>query len=280
MTNNRTAARTTTQRAASHPGRGLVVYDGPSLLNGDRIVAVLTTHSNNRKTGDLPQLWILHAALAPAVAAKVGADAAVCGDCPLRGDGRHRGCYVDLVRGPWSVWGAWRRGRYRDAWSAMPSPAVASLAPSPVLRRAVRGRTVRLGAYGDPAAVPRAVLAAVVADARGHVGYTFSGWRLGFALADLCMASAHSTADATDAGALGYRAFLLTREPENRRPGFMACPASAEAGHRLTCEECRACSGVASGGARSHVQIAAHGSPSSTKRYALRVLQDRSEAAP
>jgi hypothetical protein len=256
------------------PGRGLVVYDGPSLLNGDRIVAILTTHTNNRKIGDCPQLWVLHAERSPVDAARVGADAAVCGDCPLRGDGRHRGCYVDLLRGPRSVWDAWRRGRYRDAWSAMPSPTSTDVTPSLVLRRAVAGRVVRLGAYGDPAAVPRAVLAAVVANARGHVGYTHQ-WRHGFAIADLCMASAETPRDVADASALGFRSFVMTHDTEPRRPGHMICPASPEGGHRLTCDRCGACSGTGAGRATMHVQIATHGSEISTKRYALRVLQDR-----
>lgn len=287
----------------SRGSKGVIVYDGPSLLNGERIVAVLTRRSNNRKTGDMPQLWILVADLSPTKAAIVGADASVCGSCPLRGDGRHRGCYVDLARAPMSVWSAWRRGLYPDAWATMPGPGgwpardsrptgqlgsntrtahsakldrVCTTAPdapaSTLLRRATAGRVVRLGAYGDPAALPRPVLDAIVRDAVSSTGYTHA-WRDGFALADLVMASADSASDAADAAALGFRSFVLTAAPEARRPGHMICPASTEAGHRLTCEECRACSGAGPGKPTAHVQIAAHGSAASTLRYALRVVQ-------
>jgi hypothetical protein len=301
---------TANERTSGHGSRGsqgVIVYDGPSLLNGERIVAIITRRSNNRKTGDMPQLWILVADLSPTKAAIVGADASVCGRCPLRGDGRHRGCYVDLARAPMSVWSAWRRGLYPDAWATMPGPGGWGEGPGPeagkltgrsstqphtahsakldqlctttpdapastLLRRTTTGRVVRLGAYGDPAALPRPVLDAIVRDAAASVGYSHA-WRDGFALSDLVMASADNAADAADAAALGFRSFVLTPSAETRRSGHMICPASAESGHRLTCEECRACSGAGPGKPTAHVQIAAHGSQHSTLRYALKVLQ-------
>lgn len=282
-----------------NPGRGLLIYDGPSLLNGERIIAVLTTHSNNRKTGDVASLWILNAAHTPHHAAAIGADASVCGACPLRGDGRHRGCYVDLARAPLSVWKAWRRGLYAPAWETMPGPAGWSDSPPPtrptalpapsggpppcnapqsiLVRRATLGRVVRLGAYGDPAALPRDVLAALVQHARGWAGYTHQ-WRDGFALQDLVMASAESPQDFRDAAALGFRVFHVTAGVQPRAASVMVCPASAEREHHLTCDQCRACSGVGAGRPTAHVQIAAHGSASSTLRYALRVIESGARA--
>lgn len=239
--------------------RGIVVYQGPSLLNGDPIVAIVTLRSANAKTGDMAQLWILRADRSPTDAVNDGSDAAICGSCPLRGtvtDGRNRdrGCYVTIHHGPTSVWRAWRRGSY---------PAVSRRAAARVLR----GRMIRLGAYGDPAAVPRAVLLSLTSRAAGWTGYTHA-WREGFALADLVMASVESDRDAVDAAALGFRAFRVTAGTE-RLPGHMVCPASTERGNRLQCWECGACSGA--DGRRGSVQIAAHGG-SAKARAALRVV--------
>jgi hypothetical protein len=151
----------------------------------------------------------------------------------------------------------------------MPSDAP----PSILLRRTTAGRVVRFGAYGDPAALPRPVLDAIVGSgAVGWTGYS-AQWREGFALADLVMASVQNTADAAEAIAMGWRTFRVTAAAEPRAAGTMVCPASTEAGHKLTCEECRACSGRGEGRATAHVQIAAHGSGVSTLRYALHVVQ-------
>lgn len=277
MTTDTTTAPARMRRPSA--ALGLVCYDGPSLLTGERIVAILTRRSNNAKTGDVPQLWILRADRDPIAAVNDGSDVAVCGSCPLRGRIGNRGCYVVMHHAPLSVWRAWQRGRYALAWRTMPSPSgwpgaigsTRSDAPeSTVLRRATAGRTVRLGAYGDPAAVPRHVLDAIVSDAAAWTGYTHA-WRDGFALGDLVLASAESPADVADAEASGYRAFMLTRAAEPRRSGFMLCPASPEGGSRLTCDECRSCSGRGKGRATAHVQIAAHGQTDRV-RAALRVI--------
>lgn len=229
----------------------MIIYEGPSLIDGAPIVVVLTgaagRKSSNHKTGPMVQAWILRADADPVAAIRSGDDVSICGDCPHRsqmpGTLRKRTCYVNMA-GPHGVFDAFARGRY---------PRVA-LDDLPALGA---GRVVRLGAYGDPAAVPRRVWEALTRDAAGVTGYTHQ-WRLGFALADLCMASCDSEADVVDAAALGYRAFYVTPGPEPRRAGFMVCPASEEAGKRLTCADCKACGGTGSK-ARSHVQIAAHG---------------------
>ena len=148
--------------------RGIVLYRGPSLIDGGPIVAIASLRSTNSKTGDCPQIWIVREDSPPVRAARSGADRSVCGDCPLRGtivDGRNvgRACYVVLHQAPSSVWLAYRRGAYREAGLAQVS-------------RAFAGAFVRLGAYGDPAAVPLKVWRAVLADARGWTAYTHQ-WR-------------------------------------------------------------------------------------------------------
>ena len=89
--------------------KGYVVYEGPSAINGDPIVAILTLKSNNVKTGNMAQLWIMARDIAPHIAKKEGNDDAVCGDCPIKKE-----CYVLTFQGPLSVWNAYQRGTYEN----------------------------------------------------------------------------------------------------------------------------------------------------------------------
>ncbi len=239
--------------------RGVVVYRGPSLIDGAPIVAIATLRSENVKTGDIPQVWILREDVPPVAAIMSGEDRSICGDCKLRGQvvkGRNvgRSCYVVVARAPTSVWLAYRRGVYRVVGRAR-------------LGRLFMGAFVRLGAYGDPAAVPLGVWESMLADVRGWTAYTHQ-WREGFALQGLAMASCETEDDAREATALGYRVVRVTEPHVPRLPGHAGCPASAEQGRRLTCLECGACNG-GDPSTGPHVQVAAHGT---RIRHALPVL--------
>jgi hypothetical protein len=52
---------------------GFVVYRGPSQIDGQPIVAVAIMSSNNDKTDDMPQVFIIRADIPPLVALKTGA---------------------------------------------------------------------------------------------------------------------------------------------------------------------------------------------------------------
>lgn len=240
--------------------RGVVVYRGPSLIDGGPIVAIATWRSQNSKTGDVPQVWILREDVAPLQAVRSGADRSICGDCPLRGhvlDGRNvgRACYVVLHQAPTAVWLAYRRGVYREVSKVQ-------------LARLFAGMFIRIGAYGDPAAVPTIVWRAMLVDARGWAAYTHQ-WRTSTSLQTIAMASCETDADTREAVARGYRVFRVVAPGTPRLPGHAACPASAEEGRRLTCQECRACNGDASGARLPHVQIELHGH---ARRVALPLL--------
>jgi len=230
----------------------MIIFEGPSQLDGAPIVAiVLAGRSTNRKTGDMVQTYILRSDMAPIAAVNTGADAAVCGSCPHRGtvqNGRNVGrtCYVNLGHGPRAVYDAYRRGVY-------PRVTVGEAA------RAVAGRLVRLGTYGDPAAVDVSIWARLVAHAAGHTGYTHQ-WRDRPEFRGIVMASADSETDARDAHAAGWRTFRVAMPGATAKLANEAiCPASAEAGKKLTCATCLACHGAA-GGRRGSIVIQAHGS--------------------
>ena len=225
---------------------GYILYEGPSLIDESPIVAVATMRSTNRKTGDIPQIWILRADIRPGEAARTGEDKGICGDCPLRGDSaqkRHRSCYVVVGRAPTSVWVTYQRGGYRRL----------------TLRQAAHlfsGMIVRLGAYGDPAAVPLEVWESVLSRAARWTAYTHQ-WRQGFALSHIAMASVESDDDAKAAIAMGYRVFRISSPGASLAPGHRWCPARADGWPRVTCASCGACNGGTRG---QHVQTTVHGS--------------------
>lgn len=239
---------------------GVVLWSGPSQLDGADIIVIATglrDASSNRKTGGMVQTYILRSDLEPTTAVRTGADASICGDCPHRGTPgqvhgfgvstapQGRTCYVNVGQGPLGVWRAWKRGIY----------GVAGL--NVCLEDIGRDRIVRLGTYGDPAAVPWTVWHALVRFARGHTGYTHQ-WRRAPGLRHLCMASADSVADAEEAQRAGWRTFRVAMPCDSpREHGEAVCPASKEAGHKLQCAQCLACGGA--NGRRGNIVIQAHG---------------------
>jgi hypothetical protein len=132
-------------------------------------------------------------------------------------------------------------------------------------------RVVRLGSYGDPAAVPIAVWEALVSRATAHTGYTHQ-WRTMPQLAALCMASADSALEAAQAQTQGWRTFRVRAPSEPIAPREFVCPASKEAGAKTDCASCRACGGITSK-AKANPVIIAHGAT------ARRFIVTRSPAA-
>ena len=234
---------------------GVVIYRGPSMLDGAPIVVIatgLTKGSSNEKTGDLIQTWILREDVSPIEAVNTGADASICGTCPHRGrieDGRNvgRSCYVTVFQAPLNVWKSYHRGLY---------PAVTPEQAADLFD----GRKVRLGSYGDPAALPFAVWGVALAKTLARTGYSHAWRNVSPALASYVMASCDSVQDAIDAKALGYRTFRVTSlpSPQDKRPREVVCPASAEAGYKTTCASCLACGGL-SAKARANIVITVHG---------------------
>ena len=241
---------------------GTVIYRGPSMLDGAPIIAIatgLTQGSSNAKTGDLIQTWILREDVSPTDAVNSGDDASICGTCPHRGtieNGKNigRSCYVTIFQAPLNVWKSYHRGIY---------PAAGDLGAL------FAGRAVRVGSYGDPAAVPIAIWQAVLSGAASHTGYTHQ-WRANPALAEFCMASADSDVDRMHAKALGFRTFRVRALADPVQAGEVICPASEEAGKKTSCALCKACGGKTAK-ARADLVIAAHGAAAKVNAFARNI---------
>ena len=232
-----------------------ILYHGPSMIDGEEIVAILTNSSANAKTGGMAQLWILRADAPPQAASRDGRDVSICGDCPHRynpATGK-RTCYVTVFQAPRSVWAKFTRGGYARATDH------ASRAD------AGEGLTIRLGAYGDPAAVPARVWTQLLERAAGWTGYTHQ-WAHrdplvranAAALRPYVMASADSETDYRAALRAGWRTFRVRTAAQSLLGTERVCPASAEAGHKVQCAACQVCSGTAGRG-HSSIAIIAHG---------------------
>ena len=90
---------------------GIELYNGPSMLDGSPIIAVLILKSMNSKTGDMMQLHIIRADMAPLMASKKKLDHAICGNCSHKhSDGG--ACYVNIGQGPTVVYKTWKAGKY------------------------------------------------------------------------------------------------------------------------------------------------------------------------
>jgi len=214
-----------------------VIYKGPSLLDGKPIVAIATWSNRNKKTGAVLQTYILRSDVNPLEASKTGEDFSICGDCTMRGEvttdperkqAKGRRCYVNLGQGVLIVFKSFMRGVY---------PMANTKAGRNTLGRA---RFVRVGTYGDPAAVPAFVWEQLLAEADTFTAYSHqSGWR-----PDIAMQSADSKAEAIAHWKAGRRTFRVIADlGELDKTKEALCPASKEAGRRVQCTACKLCKG-------------------------------------
>lgn len=244
------------------------VWRGVSEIDGVSPIAVfisgLARKSKNPKTGNMLQAWILRTDINPVESICLGEDYSICGDCKHRGtiDAggilRGRSCYVSVKNAPLAIFRSWQRGR-------IPMVRIGHIADR------LAGRTIRFGAYGDPAAVPSALWRELAARTSRHTGYTHQWQRAN--LQDLCMASADTSAETDAAIARGYRTFRVKTADDYLRPNEISCPASEESGKRTTCDACGLCNGRATNDARKTIAINAHGIGVTSFRKAIMLTQ-------
>jgi hypothetical protein len=235
--------------------KGFIAWRGASQIDGSQIVLLVVRGSKkgaNEKTGAMVQTYILRTDVSPLEALKNGADFSICGNCKhgpknvQRPDGLGS-CYVQVQNAPTGIYKAYTRNRY---------PVLTELEA----REQLNGFVVRLGAYGDPSAVPFEVWESLLHGAKAWTGYTHQ-WKEAHASKHrrYCMASCDTAEEYSEARAQGWRCFYVVPK------GFTAkvekaflCPASEEGGKKLNCIDCLACDGTHSGRVGS-VFIPVHG---------------------
>lgn len=241
----------------------MIVYRGISRLDRKTPIVVILTgvkdRSTNSKTGGMVQSYILVDATAPKAAINSKADYAVCGNCYHRGNAtRKRTCYVSTRTGLGAVGRQLLARKYPDV-----APEAAALQ--------IAGRKLRIGTYGDPAAVPPEVWRTLLAHTSGNTGYTHQ-WREFSDMKDIVMASVDDPREYPIAKYLGWRTFRV-RHPtgDALAPTEVTCPASTEAGHRVTCEDCNLCQGASR--VAKDVAIIDHSAQARAVTRRLQVLQ-------
>jgi len=221
---------------------GIILWSGKSLIDGERIAVIATgvfSKSENKKTGDMIQTYIMRRDIHPMLARRMGEDSSICGDCKHR---ENSTCYVNLCHGPIAVYNAFHDGSYKDFEDSDID--------------LFKGRVFRIGSYGDPAAVPFEVWDKICSVSNGYTGYTHQWKTCDQRLKSICMASVDSIdgylKEYDKAKSMGWRTFRVFADDKGisvydvKLGREFVCPASKEAGVKTDCEHCRACSGHSS----------------------------------
>ena len=220
---------------------GIILYENISLYDGSPVVAIMTGTkypSRNPKTGTMLQVWILRADMHPVEALRNGGDASICGDCKHRPNSEgKRSCYVNPMSFS-SVWKAYKAGKYAKLSTGL-VPEFGNIS----LNSIVKGRDVRIGAYGDPAVIPAHLWRHWFRSARLVTGYTHLWKSISTEYAEFCMASVDTAEEKEEAVNLGYRTFRCLDENDSLMYDEITCPASKEGGFSSSCDKCGLCSG-------------------------------------
>ena len=241
----------------------MIIWEGKSRIDGASIVVIATIHSTNSKTGDAVQTTIIRSDVNPVTTRYTGEDYSVCGDCVHRhfkdGD-----CYVQLYQGPRAVFEKYSRGGYN--------------CPKHIaeVEYELTHKHIRLGAYGDPCAVPYEVWESLIAQGtRSWSGFTHQ-WRNpeNQEYRKLLMASCDSAQDVLDAEALGWRSYRVKYDhADDHLLAHLPVVTCLYDTQGLKCVDCGICDGTRAEDRtrRAHVQNMAHGARSMPKLKAAQL---------
>ncbi len=221
--------------------KSAIVWRGASLFTGKPIQVVLTgidLKTANGKTGPKVQASIISQKWNPTRAYGTPRERDICGDCPLAGPYKTRTCYVRFL--------AFRLGENKHKYDVTSLHEAAS---------SVAGKPVRIGAFGDPAAVPYEAWATLLEKVPRWTGYTHAWAKCDQRFKRILMASVETREQYHAAHASGWRTFRALL------PGFdlyrdeILCPYETS---RVRCVDCGLCAGMNCGA--KHIAIYSHGS--------------------
>lgn len=212
-----------------------LIYKGPSQLNQKPVIAVLTDKSVNKKTGPMLQVWVLDDTNPPTKADTTS----ICGECPIK-----TSCYVNIAHAPSSIYYSYKRN----------NPKPLSI---PQIQDWGYRKRIRIGAYGDPAAVPIAIWRALTTHAISTVGYTHQSHRDD--LRGLVMASVESLSQARALQEQGWKTFRILAPSETLSKNEVLCPNYT---HNIQCYDCMLCTGN-----KMNVAIYVHGLQHKIKKF-------------
>ena len=216
---------------------GVIVWEGDSQIDGEPIVLILSglMYSANDKTGNMLQTYILRQDVHPVEAIRSGDDYSICGNCSYRGRGKEHGevrtCYVRVETAPAQIWRIYNQDGY-EKWSQVEK------------KLRLTHRELRMGSYGDPAAVPFSVWQNLLKRVHSHTGYT-SQWRHSFSqpFRGIVQASCSNLQDYLDAKSLGWMTYTTLPNGHSGIDGAMKC-VNESSEKTVQCQQCMLCDGV------------------------------------
>ena len=236
---------------------GIVLWQGKSLYDGKRIMVVASgifEKTENRKTGDMVQIWIMRKDINPIKAKKDEEYKSYCGNCKMIDNKFGDLCYVNCCHGPLPVFNNYHDGGYRSYQDGD--------------LELLKDRYVRVGAIGDPAFVPIEVWDIICNSCKGFTGYThqWNNPKTDQNLKKYFMASCDSitgyTKEFEQAQEMGWKTFRIREGLNNPlADNEFICPASKEAGNLTDCQHCGACSGNSNSSRKNPVIIYHKGNP-------------------
>jgi len=210
-------------------------FSGPSEIDGNPIKGYITENSSNRKTGNMLQTWIVVDGMSPTEACKTGADKSICGNCIHR-PSNGATCYVLVHQAPTAI----------------------QKFPPNTLSQQSKGVPLRLGAYGDPTAIPFGAWQQLLAKLHrpNHTGYTHQWSTCDKQFRTLCMASVDNEQEYFSATKQGWRTYRVKTANEPLLNGEIYCPSYKG----VQCADCKLCSGTSI--KAPNIAIDVHGSKS------------------
>lgn len=208
-------------------------YEGPSEIDGKPIKGYITNNSSNRKTGDMLQTWIVVDGMSPSEACKTGADKSICGNCIHR-PVNNGTCYVITHQAPTAI----------------------QKFPPKKLSGTTSGSPLRMGAYGDPTAIPFEKWEKLIQqfEVQRHTGYTHQWKECDDRFKSLCMASVDSEDEYYKATKAGWRTYRVKAADAPLLNGEIYCPS-----HKgVECANCNLCGGTSV--SAPNIVIDVHGS--------------------
>lgn len=235
-----------------------ILWEGKSQFDDTPLVVLLSgvRYSDNDKTGNMLQTFILRQDMLPTEAVKKGDDFSTCGNCPQRPITARKTkssvCYVNLGQGINQVWRKYALGKYTHLQDAD--------------YHHLKGRKLRMGSYGDPAAIPFSVWSKLLSHVSSHTGYT-SSWRepVAYHLKGICQASCNTVELKNKAESLGWNTFTNVPEGSNAPDNAVLCPNVKN--DEIKCLTCGLCDGK-----KQNVFLYDHGLPWKKRKEVSEVL--------
>jgi hypothetical protein len=226
--------------------KGFVLYEGPSLFDGKPITVIVTLKSDNEKTGNMVQTWIMRSDMSPTDILRLKLDYSVCFKCRFSGGD---GCYVNLGQGPLAIWNAYKNGTYLNIHENLE-----------LAQTLLKNRAIRIGSYGDPTAIPFQYWDFLLSFGNGiNTGYTHNWEQCDKSFRSILQASCDSENEAILAQNLGWKTFTVFN-PNMELPNNIGINCVNET-HGKQCIDCKLCNGN-----KTNIVIKLHGLSYKVKR--------------